>query len=29
MTKMASRPIYGKNFENLFLRNQEVDDLET
>ena len=30
MTKMASSPIYGKNHKtNLFLRNQEPDDLET
>ena len=29
MTKMASRPIYGKTFKNLLLRNQEADDLET
>ena len=28
MTKMASRPIYGKT-KNLILRNQETDDLET
>ena len=26
MTKMASSPIFGKN---LFLQNQETDDLET
>ena len=30
MTKMASSPIYGKKtFKNLFLLNQETDDLET
>ena len=30
MTKMASRPIYGKKtFKTLLLRNQEADDLET
>ena len=29
MTKMASRPIYDKNLQNILLRNQEVDDLET
>ena len=30
MTKIAFRPIYGKNLKkNLFLRNQETDDLET
>ena len=29
MTKMASRPIYGKKLPNLLLRNQEADDLET
>ena len=29
MTKMASRPIYGKKHQNLFLLNQEADDLET
>ena len=28
MTKMASRPIYGKTLQNL-LRNQEADNLET
>ena len=29
MTKMASRPIYGKNLKNFLLWNQEADDLET
>ena len=29
MTKMTSMPIYGKNFKNLIVRNQEVDDLQT
>ena len=29
MTKMASRPIYEKNLDNLLLWNQEADDLET
>ena len=29
MTKMASRPIYGKTFKNLLLWNQKADDLET
>ena len=29
MTKMASRPIYGKTFKNLLLQNQEANDLET
>ena len=29
ITKIASMPIYGKNFQNLLLRNQEADDLET
>ena len=28
MTKMASRPIYGKNLQNL-IRNKEADLLET
>ena len=28
MTKMVSRPIYGKTLKNL-LRNQKADDLET
>ena len=30
MTNMAAMPIYGKNFKkNLFLQNQQTDDLET
>ena len=29
MTKMAAMPIYGKNYKNLLLHNQKVDDLET
>ena len=29
MTKMAPRPLYGKNIQNQLLRNQEADDLET
>ena len=29
MTKMVTMPIYGKNLKNLFLRNQNTDDLET
>ena len=29
MTKMATMPIYGKNFKNLLLRNQKADDLES
>ena len=28
MTKMASRPIYGKTFKNLLLRNQEAMNLK-
>ena len=28
MTKMAAMPIYGKNLKNLFLQNQQTDDLE-
>ena len=30
MTKMATMPIYGKKtYNNLLLRNQKADDLET
>ena len=29
MTKMVAMPIYGKNFKNLLLQNQESYDLET
>ena len=29
MTKMAAKPIYGKTFKNLFLKNQKTFDLET
>ena len=29
MTKMASRPVYGKYHQNHLLCNQEADDLET
>ena len=29
MTKMAARPIYGKNLKNLLLQNQKSYDLET
>ena len=29
MTKMATMPIYGKNFKKNLLRNQKADDLET
>ena len=29
MTKMAARPIYGKNPLNLLLQNQKADDLGT
>ena len=29
MTKMASKPIYGKTFKNVLLRNQEAEDIET
>ena len=28
MTKMASKPIYGKTIKNVLLRNQEADDIE-
>ena len=29
MTKMATLPIYGKNFSRVFLKNQNVNYLET
>ena len=29
MTKIASRPIYGKNLKKVLLRNQEAVDIET
>ena len=29
MTKMATTPIYGKNFKNLLLQNQKAHDLGT
>ena len=29
MTKMATMPIYGKNFKNLLLQNQKSYELET
>ena len=29
MTKMAARPIYGKNLKNRLLQNQKSYDLET
>ena len=29
MTKMATASIFGKNFENLLLKNRTTDDLET
>ena len=28
-TKMASKPIYGKNLQNVFFLDQEADDTET
>ena len=29
MTKMAARPIYGKNLKKFYLQNQKYYDLET